>query len=463
MDQIRRGVAWLKTKNLLHLEEIEMESYSLGPEGKSVAAIGLPERRLVQFVRSAGGICDISDASRKLQTEFSGALGRARKNKWIKIEGANLSVESSIDSKTKHEAMIQRLASGNHIPADSLTKDDIEVIDELRGWHSGLIQKNESKKIKISITTTGRDAALHSGVDGIDVLTPSIIKSAKWRSMPLRSIDVTSPAPKIFPGRRHPMRLFMNEVRETFASLGFEEIFGEMVQSALWNFDALFIPQEHSAREMQDTFYISGIKANLDKYISEIREIKRAHETGADTGSLGWQYHWREDEAMKVVLRTHTTAVTISYLAKRKPEEARVFCVGRVFRNEKTNYKHNPEFFQIEGVMVGENLNLRNLICVLSKFYSKLGFKEIKFWPTYFPYTEPSLQTMAYLSDSKKWIELGGMGLFRPEVTLPLGVKNTVLAWGLSLDRLVMLKYGVRDIRQLFGANLEWLRQVGLD
>jgi phenylalanyl-tRNA synthetase alpha chain len=211
---------------------------------------------------------------------------------------------------------------------------------------------------------------------------------------------------------------------------------------------------------MQDTFYLSGLHANLEGFKDQIKAIKNAHENGAGTGSAGWQYKWREEEAARVVLRTHTTAVTISYLAKYKPEDARVFSVGRVFRNEKSNYKHNPEFFQIEGVMVGEKLNLRNLIYVLSKFYSKLGFNEIKFWPTYFPYTEPSLQTMAFIKDTQKWMELGGMGVFRPEVTHPLGVKNPVLAWGLSLDRLVMLRYGVSDIRQLFGANLEWLRNL---
>jgi phenylalanyl-tRNA synthetase alpha chain len=129
-----------------------------------------------------------------------------------------------------------------------------------------------------------------------------------------------------------------------------------------------------------------------------------------------------------------------------------------VFRNEKSNYKNNPEFQQMEGVMVGEKLNLRNLIYVISKFYSKLGFNEIKFWPTFFPYTEPSLQTMVFVKETGRWMELGGMGVFRPEVTLPLGVKNPVLAWGLGLDRLVMLRYEVTDIRQLFGANIGWLR-----
>lgn len=462
IDQVRRGIEWLKAKKLIAVNEVETESYSLGVEGRAIAANGLPERRLIDLIKKSGGSCDFSTASKLLGEEFSGALGRARKNNWVKIVGNKLQFSGSTDERTKEELMLERLKAESSIPVYSLSKDELDTIDELKGWHGGFIQKSESKKISVVITDEGRRVASLSTTDEIDTITPAILRNGSWKTMPLRAIDVTSPAPKVYPGRRHPMRLFMDEVRETFVSLGFEEIFGPMVQSALWNFDALFIPQEHSAREMQDTFYVSGLKARLDDFRNQIKEIKSVHENGSNTGSLGWQYIWKEEEAARVVLRTHTTAVTISHLAKYKPTEARVFSVGRVFRNEKTNYKRNPEFFQIEGVMVGEKLNLRNLIYILSKFYSKLGFNQIKFWPTFFPYTEPSLQVMAYMKESAKWIELGGMGVFRPEVTLPLGVKNPVLAWGLGLDRLVMLKYGISDIRQLFGANLEWLRQVEL-
>lgn len=460
IDQVRRGIEWLKAKQFILVKEVETESYSLGAEGKSVAASGLPERRLVDLVNKSGS-CTLSVASQLLGAEFSGALGRARKNNWVRVDGNKIQI-SGLAERTKQELLIERLAKQGSVPLESLTKEDLDAVGELKSWHGGFVQRNESKSVEVVITDAGKNAASSSIIEEIDLITPAILQNGDWKNKPLRALDVTSPSPKVFPGRRHPMRLFMDEVREAFVSLGFEEIFGPMAQSALWNFDALFIPQQHSAREMQDTFYLAGLKARLDDFRNQIKDIKNVHETGSNTGSLGWQYHWKEEEAARVVLRTHTTAVTISYLAKYKPSEAKVFSVGRVFRNEKPSYKNNPEFMQIEGVMVGEKLNMRNLIYTLSKFYSKLGFNAIKFWPTYFPYTEPSLQTMAWRKDSNKWIELGGMGVFRPEVTLPLGVKNSVLAWGLGLDRLVMLKYGVNDIRQLFGANLDWLRQVGL-
>ncbi|MHB1868289.1 MAG: phenylalanine--tRNA ligase subunit alpha [Nitrososphaerales archaeon] len=460
IDQARRGIEWLKAKELIRTEEKELTSFSLGEEGRIVANLGLPERKLANLVRNSGGTIDLSTAAKSLGAEFAIALGRSKKNDWVSVKDDRISLTSKAEEKEPEEIILERLASVPGIAQEDLARNEIESLNDLRKRREGFVRIGLSKSIAVGLTVQGKSLATSVNPNEIDAITPNLLQSGEWKSKSLRPLDVTSPAPKLYGGRRHPMRMFMDEVRETFVSLGFEEIFGPMSQSALWNFDALFIPQEHSAREMQDTFYVSGLRANLSDFKNQIKAIKNVHETGGNTGSTGWQYHWKEEEAARVVLRTHTTAVTISYLAKNKPEEARVFSVGRVFRNEKANYKHNPEFFQIEGVMVGEKVNLRNLIYVLSKFYAKLGFNEIKFWPTYFPYTEPSLQTMVFIKETQRWMELGGMGIFRPEVTLPLGVKNPVLAWGLSLDRLVMLRYGASDIRQLFGANLDWLRNL---
>ena len=161
-------------------------------------------------------------------------------------------------------------------------------------------------------------------------------------------------------------------------------------------------------------------------------------------------------------MRTHTTSVTVKHLADNIPKEARVFSIGRVFRNEKVTFKNLVEFHQIEGIVVGKEVTLRDLMGLLTKFYHKLGLKKIKFWPSFFPYTEPSLQSMVYHEGLSKWIELCGMGIFRPEVTLPLGVNNPVLAWGGGLERLVMLKYGIDDVRKLYENDIDWLRRTAL-
>ena len=456
LDQARRGIEWLKAKQLVDVKETESVSLSLGKDGITAVKLGLPERRLVNFVKAAGGIVKISAVSKSLADEFQIALGQAKKQGWVKVSGNTLTLSG--ETTSPEEAILEKVSKAGNLLQSDLNNSELDSVNALRRRLEGYLEQSRVKEMEISLSEKGRTAAFQEHAEEIDGITPEVLRTGDWKHRRLRPLDVTSPAPHVYGGRRHPMRMFMDEVREAFVSLGFEEIIGSITQSSFWNFDALFIPQQHSAREMQDTFYVSKVRANLGAFEKDVEAVKTVHENGGETGSQGWQYSWRREEAERVVLRTHTTAVTISYLAKHKPSEARLFSVGRVFRNEKANYKHNPEFYQIEGIMVGPKLNLRNLIFVLSKFYSKLGFDEIKFWPTYFPYTEPSLQTMIIHKQTNKWMELGGSGVFRPEVTLPLGVKNPVLAWGLGLDRLVMLRYNVSDVRELYGANQDWLR-----
>jgi phenylalanyl-tRNA synthetase alpha chain len=205
---------------------------------------------------------------------------------------------------------------------------------------------------------------------------------------------------------------------------------------------------------MQDTFYVHQKKQTMPaKDQNMVDKVSSIH-------TKGWQYEWDLEESKRIVMRTHTTPVTIKFLSDNKLEDARVFTVGRVFRNEKTSYKHLVEFNQIEGVVTRSGVTLRDLMGLQTEFYSKLGIKKVKFWPTYFPYTEPSLQSMIYNETLDKWVELFGMGIFRPEVTEPLGIKNPVLAWGGGIERIAMIRFGLSDVRDLYANNLGWLRGV---
>ena len=206
---------------------------------------------------------------------------------------------------------------------------------------------------------------------------------------------------------------------------------------------------------MQDTFYLTSPKTLVSPLPEDdiIKNVSHIHEDN-------WHYKWNISESKPYVLRTHTTPVTIQYLAKEKPDEDKVFLIGRVFRNEKVSFKHLVEFHQVEGIFTSKDANLRQLIGIQTEFYNKLGIKKIKFWPTFFPYTEPSLQSMVYNDKFDKWIELFGMGIFRPEVTLSLGIKNPVLAWGGGFERLAMLRFNLDDIRELYYNNLSWLKGV---
>jgi len=353
IDQLRRGIEWLRSKQLISVQESDLQLFSLGEEGKVMVKQGLPERRLVDLVKKSGGSEIIRAASKHLGNEFAIALGNAKKNGWLRVENNKIFLWKDYDNREREEDVLEKIAGEGGISRADLTSDDLEAISSLKKRQEGFVKETHDKTVTVGITESGKNALLGVSADEIDRITPKLLQSGEWKDRTLRSIDVTSPAPSVYPGRRHPMRLFMNEVREAFISVGFEEILGPISQSALWNFDALFIPQQHPAREMQDTFYVSSLKARLQKYDEEVRAIRESHERGGSTGSRGWRYEWSTDEASRVVLRTHTTAVTISYLAENKPDDARVFSVGRVFRNEKSNYKHNPEFYQIEGVMVG--------------------------------------------------------------------------------------------------------------
>jgi phenylalanyl-tRNA synthetase alpha chain len=262
----------------------------------------------------------------------------------------------------------------------------------------------------------------------------------------------------IFAGKKHPLRIIIDEIREIFLNMGFSEDNGEFVESAFWNFDSLFQPQDHAAREMQDTFYLKN-PLTCDLPDDDLVKLTaETHETGADTGSIGWQYDWDYDIARQSVLRTHTTGISTKHLFEHEPP-IKMFSVGRVFRRETFDYKHLPEFHQVEGLVCDEGISYQNLLGTLKEFYKKLGF-EVRFRPAYFPYTYLSTETEIYLEEKESWIELGGAGMFRPEVLKPLGINQPALAFGLGIERLAMIRYDVEDIRMLYKSDIKWLREL---
>jgi phenylalanyl-tRNA synthetase alpha chain len=190
--------------------------------------------------------------------------------------------------------------------------------------------------------------------------------------------------------------------------------------------------------------------------------VRRTHEDGGDTGSLGWGYRWDPQRARAAVLRTHTTAATVRARASAPGGPRKFFCVGRVFRREAIDYKHLPLFHQIDGIVIDERATLATLFGTLTAFYRKMGFERIELRPGFFPYTEPSVEVFIWVPQKQDWFEMGGAGIFRPEVTVPLGCRVPVLAWGLGLERLAMLRYGVLEMRKLYQPDLAWLAEVPL-
>lgn len=462
IDQARRALEWLRSKGLIEVEELRKRYYSLGRKGKEAVIAGLPERRLAVLVKEQGRI-RVEEAQKILgmdKNEFNAALGRAIRRRWISLhkDDGSFLIPLSEPEETEEERLLKKLMRGP-LEESYLSKEELQLLSELKK-RPEMVDQEEKADVFVRLLDKWKSFVHSLSVEEeVVLLRPEHLLEDKWKRLKFSEIDIAAPTPPVYPARKHPLNEFIKLVKEIFVSMGFEEVDGPLIQPAFWNFDALFTPQDHPAREMQDTFYIHGAEAKLPD-ASVVKKVKEVHENGGDTGSKGWGYKWLEEKARKVVLRTHTTAVTIRALYRLENKDAKVFSVGRVFRNENVDSKHLAEFHQVEGIVVGEGMTLRHLMGYLTLFYKKLGFKKVKFWPTFFPYTEPSLQSMVYSEKLGKWLELCGMGIFRPEVVEPLGVKKPVLAWGMGLERLAILYYDVTDIRQFYINRLSWLRSI---
>jgi phenylalanyl-tRNA synthetase alpha chain len=240
---------------------------------------------------------------------------------------------------------------------------------------------------------------------------------------------------------------------------------GNYLELSFWNFDALYQPQDHPARDLADTFYMKvPYQGRLpDKEL--VMKVKETHECGWTTGSTGWQCKWSPEFASRCVLRTHTTSLSVLQLSKLKAEDlpGKFFSVGRVFRNEAIDWNHLAEFYQTDGIVVGEDVTFRDMQGYLKAYLEGLGLKKFRFRPGYFPYTEMSMEAEVWIEERGGWMELFGAGMFRPEVVKPLvGVDVPVLAWGPGFDRLVMQSYHVNTIKELYGNDLGFLRKAKL-
>ena len=321
-----------------------------------------------------------------------------------------------------------------------------------------LIQIVEKTERRWALTPQGQQVSPDElqETNVIAELTPELLQGEDWKNAEYRAFDVSLEAATPRTGRSHPMQALIERIRSIFLEMGFSELVDDYVQSAGWNMDALFIPQDHPAREMQDTFYLDN-PATVELSEDLTAAWKSIHESGGETGSTGWGGTYSAEVSRRPLLRTHTTVNTIQYLASHPTQACRVFSVDRVFRKEAIDRTHLPEFHQIEGIIMEEGANLQMLVTTLKTFYAKMGYPEVRVRPAYFPYTEPSLEIEVKWRG--KWLELGGAGIFRPEVTEPLGIGSPVLAWGMGLERLAMLVLGLDDIRQLYVSDLEWLRK----
>ena len=450
-DGVYSAAHSLETEGLIRLKETTEEIVSLGTEGATYAKGGLPERRALERIKS--GPIEI----RELGPDAQVSLMWLKRKGWAEIDKGKITITDKGRSaaKGRDEELLELLAKGERRKGE--LKGYEEAIEMLKGRKDN-ISIREAKTFGAELTPKGVEFIKKPVVEdreGVSSITHEMLKSGSWKKAKFREYGIRE-AEEIWPAKLHPLKMAIEKIRKIFIEMGFTETRGDFVESSFWNFDALFQPQDHPARDLADTFYLEEVVNELPEKYRE--KVKAMHEYGGGIGSRGWQYEWNPEAAMKAVLRTHTTVVSARNLTKAQTP-AKMFSIGRVFRNEALDYKHLAEFYQVEGIVVGEDVNFRNLLWYLKEFYTKLGFKKIRFRPSYFPYTEMSCEPEVYFEGRKEWFELGGAGMFRPEVVKPLlGKEVPVLAWGLGLERPLMLKMGLDDIRAFYRNDLDWLR-----
>lgn len=482
LDQspVAAACAELADSGALALTERTFDELSLGKEGEAALATPLPERGVVDALIAAGGACKVTEIPSHCGLN-AGQVGQSLRwlaqRGWARKEADTLVLleagRAQREAPQADERLLAALSNGRVARTEELAREglDVEAGLKLLAARKGFLNVKSRTDRLVSLSDAGR-ALLKSAAPAriqVNQLTPELLTDGGWRAVEFRAYDVTLAAKKIHPGKEHAFQRTLDKVRRVFLEMGFTEIVSPWVESSFWDFDALFQPQDHPARDMQDTFYVAQPDHCRLPDAALVERIRRTHEDGGETGSTGWRYRWRRELAHKPVLRTHTTAATIRALAQHAAlttdagaRPGKYFVIGPVFRREAVDFKHLPVFHQVDGIIVDPHASLATLLGTLQAFYAKMGFPKLRFRPSFFPYTEPSAEVYLWLDQRQQWVEMGGSGIFRPEVTQPLGVRERVLAWGLGLERLAMMIHGLKSIGELYFPTMPWLREAPL-
>ena len=429
----------LESKGLVRVITEEHEELSLTEKGLDALTNGLPEERLVEALLRSGGSAPIDSLRGTLGQAFSVALGIAVRANAARVESGQVKLtnyEGLIEGARKLRSALALVSGGG--------RPDPEALRALVS--RGLVRTEKRKSVKVVLTEEGLRAAREL-TPTVSRLTHEILVRGEWRQAQIRPYDVSAEPPRLLPARKHPLAEFIEELKDIMVELGFTEVEGPLVELELFNFDALFQPQDHPAREIQDTLWPDLPPADLTPYADLVRVVKSVHESG-------WGYTWSQEVAARMILRSQTTSVSIRVLSQRPKPPIRFFTVDKVFRADPVDATHLSDFHQLDGIMGWHGYTFRDLLGFLTQFSRKLGL-EVKFKPAYFPFTEPSVEGYAKIGNSL--VEVFGAGLFRPEVLTISGVDYQVGAWGMGVERLALAKYGLDDVRDLYSKDYEFL------
>ncbi|RKP23750.1 tRNA synthetases class II core domain (F)-domain-containing protein [Syncephalis pseudoplumigaleata] len=437
----------LASSEIVSYEPIDREVWLLTEEGREVAENGSHEAKVFHAVPQGDAGMPIAELQKLLGPIAKVGQGQAFKNKWIgKRDGNLVRLVDSIDDTTRTDLCTIR---------DTASHPDAALLQQLR--RRKLCDK---QKVTTYAVSKGPQFTLEVKKPATE-LTAEMLQSGEWKSLTFKKFNFDAEGLPPNGGYLHPLMKVREEFRQIFFEMGFTEMpSNRFVESSFWNFDALFQPQQHPARDLQDTFFLKDPAMTSDFPPAYLDKVRTVHSKGG-FGSIGYGSDWKIEEAEKLLLRTHTTAVSANmlYLLAQQPQfkPVKYFSIDRVFRNETVDATHLAEFHQVEGVIADRNLTLGHLIGFMEQFFRKMGIENIVFKPTYNPYTEPSMEIFSYHEGLGKWVEVGNSGMFRPEMLLPMGLDPDVrvIAWGLSLERPTMIKYGIDNIRDLVGHKID--------
>ena len=468
-----QAFSWLKLKELVKEKRRKTTVvYELTELGKDYAQNGLPAERIILLLKEAGPLKlpeiaqklglqnkDVGSSFGELSKAGCAAMNDEKKASYIK--------DPDDKNFLLKKALLKRAAESaeRRLPEDSLTDDEKTCIADIakkRGAADAafkIIERDEIVYAFTDMVAAVQKALNAAGITGDETgqLTSESLKTGAWKTQTFRSYNIRLPPARVIPGRTNPYVDFLESVKDKLTSLGFEEFDGPLVETDFWNSDALFMPQFHAARDIHDVYYLKNpthAKAIEEPFLSRVAEI---HETGGDSGSRGWNYHFDRDFTRQLLLRSQGTVLSAHQLAKAKIP-GKYFGIARCFRYDKVDATHLSDFYQTEGIVLGEQVNLRTLLGILKMFAVEIaGATEVKYVGGYFPFTEPSIE-VHIKHPVLGWFELGGSGIFRPEVTKAMGIDVPVLAWGIGIDRMALMALGLNDLRELFSTDIEGVR-----
>lgn len=469
-----QAFSWLGGKELLkETGRVAHTYYEITDMGKVLAKDGTVEERVVSLLKDSGAktLPEIASALKIENKDIGSAFGQLAKDGILKMNaekkaeytGAALPARIAIASRLLKMA---ESSTNGQIDKKDLSKEQQDVIATLakkRGATDSPFKIIERETVTYKLVPEAAEVKAElekAGVTGNEIgeITPKMLASGEWKNGTFRGYNISLQPARIIPGRTNPYVQFLESVKDKLCSLGFQEFDGPLVETEFWNGDALFMPQFHAARDIHDVYRIKNpthAKSIEEPYLSN---VARVHENGGDSGSRGWDYKFDREFTRRLILRSQGTVLSAHQLHKAEVP-GKYFGIARCFRYDKVDATHLSDFYQTEGIVIGEEVNLRTLLGFLKMFATEIaGATEVKYVPGYFPFTEPSVE-VHIKHPVLGWFELGGSGIFRPEVTKAMGIDVPVLAWGIGIDRMALMALGLNDLRELFCEDIERVRQ----